>query len=149
MGISVDALREAAGDASSLDTPPPENCHWRQRLGYLLPTESDVWWSVRDEKTAQQVCDEIAAGLMDIAWPKMEEVASSDALALAHAWLEGRGQGLTVYERRANLAKLRAALGRKEEAQAAVHALEDASRGKSWAATTDYDVKRLRQQLLS
>lgn len=146
VGISVDALCKASGGASSQAMPPPERCHWRQRLGYLLPTQSDVWWSVKDEETAQQVCDEVAAGLMDVAWPKVEAMASSDALA--HAWLEGRGQGLTEYERRLNLAKLLMALGRKDEAQAAVQALEGASLGKSWAATAAYEVKHLRQQLL-
>jgi hypothetical protein len=102
---------------------------------------------VSDEKTAQAVCDEIAAGLIDIALPKVEVMASSDALV--NAWREGRGQGLTEYERRANLAKLLMALGRKEEAQAAAQALEDASLGKSWAASAAYDVKELRKQLLS
>lgn len=113
----------------------------------MLPAQSDVWWSVRDEQTAQAVCDEIAAGLLDIALPKVEAMASSDALV--NAWREGRGQGLTEYERRANLAKLLIALGRKEEAQAAVLALEDASLGKSWAMSAAYDLKEMRRQLLS
>jgi hypothetical protein len=150
VGISADALREvaaAAGGSSSSNVPPPERCHWRQRLGHLLPAQSDVWWSVSDEKTVQAVCDEIAAGLTDIALPKVEAMASSDALV--NAWREGRGQGLTEYERRVNLARLLMTLGRKEEAQAAVQALEDASLGKSWAASAAYDVKVLRKQLLS
>jgi Domain of unknown function (DUF4304) len=150
VGISADALREVAAVAvgsSSSDVPPPEKCHWRQRLGHLLPAQSDVWWSVRDAQTAQVACYEIAAGLTDIALPKVEAVASSDALV--NAWQEGRGQGLTEYERRASLARLLMALGRKEEAQAAVQALEEASLGKSWAVSAAYDVKELRKQLLS
>lgn len=150
VGISVDALRQVAaatGGPSASDVPPPDRCHWRQRLGHLLPARSDVWWSVSDEKAAQAVCDEIAAGLIDIALPKVEVMASSEALV--NAWREGRGQGLTEYERRANLARLLMALGRKEEAQAAVRSLEDASLGKSWAASAAYDVKELRKQLLS
>lgn len=147
VGISVDALRDvvaAEGGLSSSEVPPPEKCHWRQRLGHLLPAQSDVWWSVRDEQTAQSACDEIAAGLIDIALPKVEAMASSEALA--RSWQEGRGQGLTEYERRVNLARLLIALGRTEEAQAAVQALEDASLGKSWAASAAYDVKELRKQ---
>jgi hypothetical protein len=150
IGISVDALREvgaAAGGPSSSDVPSPEKCHWRQRLGYLLPAQRDLWWSVCDEQTAQAVCDEIAAGLTDTALPKVEAIASSDALV--NAWREGRGQGLTEYERLTNLARLLMALGRKEEAQVAVQSLENASLGKSWAASAAYDVKELRKQLLS
>ncbi len=148
VGISVDALREvvaAAGGPSSSDVPPPEKCHWRQRLGHLLPAQSDVWWSVCNEQTAKAVCDEIASGLINIALPKAEKLASSDALV--NSWQEGRGQGLTEYERRANLARLLIALGRKEEAQAAAQALEDSSLGKAWAASAAYDVKELRKQL--
>ena len=147
-GISVDALRDvvaAAGGPSSSDVPPSERCHWRQRLGHLLPVQSDVWWSVRDEKSAQSVCDEIASGLIDVALPKVEAMASSEALV--RSWQEGRGPGLTEYERRANLAKLLMVLGRKEEAQVAAQALEEASLGKSWAMSAAYDVKELRKQL--
>lgn len=146
-GISVDALRDviaAAGGPSSSDVPPPEGCHWRQRLGHLLPVQSDMWWSVRDEQSAQSVCDEIASGLIYIALPKVEAMASSEVLV--RSWQEGRGQGLTEYERLVNLARLLIALGRTKEAQVAVQALEDASLGKAWAASATYDVKELRKQ---
>ncbi len=150
LGISADVLRTvaaAAGGPPPEDVPPPEKCHWRQRLGRLLPAQSDVWWAVRDEQSAQAVCDEIATGLITIALPRVEAMASSNALV--DSWQEDRGQGLTEYERRAYLAKLLTALGRKEEAKAAVRALEDASIGKSWAASAAYDVTDLRRQLLN
>ncbi len=148
VGISVNALRDvvsARSGPSSEGVPPPEKCHWRQRLGHLLPAQSDVWWSIRDEQTARAVCDEIAAGLIDIALPQVELIASSEALA--RSWQEGRGQGLTEYERRINLARLLVALGRKEEAQSAVQALEAASLGKSWAVSAAFEVQELRKQL--
>jgi hypothetical protein len=147
IGISVDALRDVvavAGRTSSSELPAPEKCHWRQRLGHLLPAQTDVWWSVSDKQTAQSVCDEIAAGLIDIAAPKVEAIASSEALV--RSWQDGIGQGLTEYERRVSLAKLLIALGRKEEGRAAVRALEDAARGKSWEASAAYEVKELRKQ---
>ena len=147
-GISVDALRDvvaAAGGSSSSDVPPPEKCHWRQRLGYLLPAQSDMWWSVHDEQSARSLCDEIASELIDIALPKVEAIASSEALI--RSWKEGRGQGLTEYERRVNLARLLLALRRVEEARTALQALEDASLGRSWAASAAYDVKELRKQM--
>ena len=147
IGIAVDALRGVAvANAMALsDIPPLEKCHWRQRLGRLLPAQSDVWWSVRDEQTAKAICEEIAAGLIDDALPKVDAMASSEALV--RSWQEGRGQGLTEYERRSYLAKLLAVLGRNEEAQAAVQMLEDASLGKSWAVSAAYDIKELRKRL--
>lgn len=148
VGISIDALHAAVAAVDGIpssEVPPPEKCHWRERLGRLLPAQRDVWWSVRDEQTAQSVCDEIATGLLNHALSKVEAVASSEALVCL--WQQGRGQGLTEYERRANLARLLIALGRKEEAQAAVQALVEASRGKSWEGSARYDVKELRKQL--
>src|SRR4051812_16740583 len=53
LGISVDALRDAGsttGGPSFSENPLPEKCQWRERLGHLLPAQTDVWWSVRDEK---------------------------------------------------------------------------------------------------
>ncbi|MDP2825170.1 MAG: DUF4304 domain-containing protein [Sulfuritalea sp.] len=146
LGLSIDVLRAiASADGSASGVPSPEKCHWRARLGHLLLGESDVWWSVRDEQTARAVCDEIATGLIDAALPKVEAVASSESLATL--WEEGRGQGLTEYERRTNLARLLCALNRTEEAKAAIQALEDASLGKSWEVSAKYDAIDLRKQI--
>lgn len=146
VAISVDALRSVkSADPSSSDVPIPERCHWRQRLGRLLPAQSDTWWTVRDEHSVQAVCEALGVGLIDIALPEVLEMASSEALL--RAWQEGRGQGLTEFERRANLAKLLIATGRREQALAAVQDLEQASMGKSWAASAAYDAREMRKQL--
>ena len=145
LGLSIDVLRATAAVDGSSSTPSPDRCHWRERLGHLLPAASDIWWSVRDEQTALAACDEIVAGLVDVALPKIEAVASSKSLATL--WKEGRGQGLTEYERRAYLARLLCALNRMEEAGAAIQALEDASIGKSWEVSARYDVKELRKEV--
>lgn len=147
VGISVNALRAiaaAAVGASSADVPSPSKCHWRERLGLLMPVRRDLWWSVRDEETAQAVCDEVTSGVVEDALPQIEDVASTEVLIAQ--WQSGRGYGLTEYERRSNLARLLCALGRIEETQEAIQALEDASIGKSWEVSARYDVKELRKQ---
>jgi hypothetical protein len=146
VGISADALRTAAADGAQLSAiPRPETCHWRDRLGRLLGAESDVWWSVGSGLNTQSVCDEIADGLLETALPKVHAVASSDALV--RLWQDGRGRGLTEYERRVNLVKMLLALGRREEARVAVQALQDSSKGRSWEASARYDVEVARRQL--
>lgn len=149
VGISVDALRTSAigDDLSTVAVPRPERCHWRARVGRLLPAQRDVWWTVRDELTAQAACDETSAGLIEFALPKIYDVAASEALL--HLWREGRGQGLTEYERRSNLARLLCALNRTEETKAAIQALEDASRGKSWQTSAQFTVVELRKRIVS
>lgn len=147
LGISVDALRVDAtdGDPSMLPVPTVDRCHWRERVGRLLPAQRDVWWTVRDEPTAQALCDEISTGLIELALPTIDNVAGSEMLL--RLWKEGRGQGLTEYERRSNLAWLLCSLNRAEEAKAAIQALEEASRGKSWETSAQFTVGELRKQL--
>nr|WP_315835559.1 DUF4304 domain-containing protein [Bradyrhizobium prioritasuperba] len=117
-GISVDALRtDAFSEASATKVLRPESCHWRQRLGRLLPAQTDVWWSLRDERDVRSTCDEIVEGLMGQALPRIDEAASSASLILL--WRQDRGPGLTEYERRSNLARLLVALERIEEAKTA------------------------------
>lgn len=145
VGLSIDILRSSDLINGPSSVPSPEKCHWRERLGRLLPAESDVWWSIRDEQSALAVCEEVVSGLIRVALPKVEAVASSESLATL--WKEGRGRGLTEYERRANLAKLLCALKRTEEAKIAIQELENASLGKSWEVSARYDVKELRKQV--
>jgi hypothetical protein len=146
VGISADVLRtESFDDPRSEYALPLERCHWRQRLGRLLRDREDRWWSVRDEQRAQSLCDEIATSLREEAWPSIEDWASTSSL-IRH-WLEGRGPGLTEFERRSNLARLLFALGRFEDARFAVEALESASVGKGWEGTARTVATQIRTQL--
>ncbi len=145
VGLSIDVLRSSDLVNSQATVLSFEKCHWRERLGRLLPAESDVWWSIRDEQSARSVCEEVVTGLVRVALPQVEAVASSESLATL--WKGGRGRGLTEYERRTNLAKLLCALKRTAEAQVAIQELENASVGKSWEVSARYDVKELRKQI--
>lgn len=147
-GISVDVLRDVVGNVNavrSFSPPSVEQCQWRQRLGRFFPAQGDIWWSVSDEPSVQSVCSEIATALIDHAFPKIEEMASSEALI--RSWQEDRGQGLTEYERRRNLAQLLVILESRDEAEMAIRALEEASLGKSWAISAALQVKKLRAAL--
>lgn len=146
VGISVNALRaESGGTAPASSEARIERSHWRERLGRLLPTGSDVWWTVRDEQTAQLLCDEISAALTEHVLPQVEQIASSDALV--RLWREDKGRGLTEYERRSNLAALLCKTGQTDEADAAIQALEEASIGKSWEVSARVTAEHLRKQL--
>jgi len=147
VGVSLNALRTSYvdGDVSSGELSS-ESCHWRERLGRLLVTKSDMWWAVNDEQSAQTVCNEIGNGLADYALPSVIELASSDALI--QLWKSGYGQGLTEFERRSKLARLLCVLNRPEEARAAIQELEQASLGKSWENTAKFTANELRKLLI-
>jgi hypothetical protein len=145
LGISINVLRND-GDSSKLGSISKSiKPHWQTRLGRLLPINDDAWWSVRDQQTAIAACESIASDFIQIAFPKVQAEASSEALV--QAWREGRGRGLTEYERRANLAKLLYALGRNDEASAATRELEAASIGSSWEVAARHEVHNLHQLL--
>jgi Domain of unknown function (DUF4304) len=148
LGISLNSLRVLAASEVGMsddEVPPIEKCHWRTRLGRLLAQQSDVWWAAQDELSARTVCEEVVAGLVEIALPIVYEAASSEALI--YQWQLGHDNGLTTYERLASLARLLCVLNRIEDTKSAVQALEDASIGTSWEVSARCDVKVLRAQL--
>lgn len=141
VGLFAMALGIADEETSSASIPSTERCHWRARLGRLTSAQSDLWWVVGEGHEAQRVSEEIATEIVGSALPKIEPLTSSEALI--KEWLDGRGQGLTEYERRLNLARLLIASGRKEEARTAIQVLEEASTGKSWEVSARYEAKVL------
>jgi hypothetical protein len=147
VGISLNRLRTSDIDE---DVPTgvllPESCHWRERLGRLLVNQSDTWWAVSDEQSAQSVCHEVGSGLVEYALPKVIEIASSNALI--QLWKNGYGQGLTEFERRSNLARLLCVSNRPEEARAAIDELEQASLGKSWENSAKFTANELRKLMI-
>jgi Domain of unknown function (DUF4304) len=148
LGVSIDQLRILSANAVGLtgkEVPPIEKCHWRIRLGRLLLQKSDVWWAVHDGMSAHNSCEEIATGLIATALPIVYRLASSEALIAE--WQGGRGEGLTEYERLANLAKLLCLLNRIDETKNAIRALEEASIGTSWEVSARCDVNALRAQI--
>ena len=145
VGIFLDALRAFRGDDPAQADPSAEQCHWRARLGRLTAAQADVWWTIRNDEEARVLCDEIATAIATDALPRIEGLATTDAFV--DAWRSDKGQGLTEYERRANLARLLLVLGRKNEAREAMHALTAASEGKAWAAAAKVDAREIERLL--
>lgn len=144
-GISLDALRGFFSRESSDSVFSAEQCHWRSRLGRLMNSSGDVWWTVSSEEEVAVRCDEIVSAIKDVALPQMKTLAVAETLL--QLWQSDKGQGLTEYERRINLARLLVALGRKPQAQEALQVLETASLGKAWAASAKVDARELNRYL--
>ena len=144
-GISLDALRVFFSGEPSESSVSTEQCHWRSRLGRLMPPPSDVWWTINNDEEAESRCGEIVSIIRDIAFPQIKTLAVVETFV--QLWQSGRGQGLTEYERRISLARLLTALGRKSEAREALEAFEAASIGKAWAASAKVDARELNKHL--
>lgn len=144
-GVSLDALRGFSSRESAELGFSVEQCHWRSRLGKLMDSSSDVWWTINNDEEAVARCEKIVSAIRDIASPKLKTIAVAETFV--QLWQSDKGQGLTEYERRINLARLLVALGRKSEARDALQVLETASLGKAWAVSAKVDARELNRYL--
>ena len=76
-----------------------DDSHWRERLGFFLPENRDVWWPI-DESTVDSVGDQQREYLTSILIPELDKRHADEAL-LAE-WLAGRSPGLTKQQRLLN-----------------------------------------------
>jgi hypothetical protein len=80
-----------------VNKPTIPQCHWSERIGFLLSAQHDVWWEVSGREQAVAVGAEIAGLLQKHALPAMEEVDSTARLQAL--WEKGRSPGLGEMER--------------------------------------------------
>jgi hypothetical protein len=80
------------------------DCHWRQRLGFLLPEHTDKWWRIDDEISRTQIGQELCCRLISSAIPEMTRYVTDEALR--DLWLSGPSPGLTNLSRLMNLSVL-------------------------------------------
>lgn len=81
------------------------DCHWRSRLGHLMPENSDRWWRVASEEEASETAREVTLLLAEYGLPILEDLDSTDRLAAL--WETGKSPGLTAVQRDRYLSQLR------------------------------------------
>jgi Domain of unknown function (DUF4304) len=104
LGVFSPALDRALG--GSVGEPSEPACHWRERLGFLLPAHADVWWTVSDAAEAAAVAAEISDAIAAVGLSALGQVGSTQALRAL--WERDVCPGLTEYQRRRYLAALAA-----------------------------------------
>jgi hypothetical protein len=99
--------------------------HWRTRIGQLLPTPKDRWWSFTAESLAPCIAD-VQYHLTTYAIPTLQQY-SSDA-ALCELWTTGSRLGLdSEVVRLESLALLAKVYGTEEEVDAWLEVLQRTS----------------------
>lgn len=102
VNLGVFILSEKLGQLNR--RPTIWDCHWRRRLGNLLPRPADQWWQIEDENSAYLVAHEIIRLLGEFGFPALDRVSSS--AKLVSLWQTGQSPGLTEFECKSLLAKL-------------------------------------------
>lgn len=72
------------------------DCHWRERVGFMMPQREDVWWSIESPADALAVTKEVQHALRQLT-PTL--VALTDDHMLRDEWLADRSPGLTEIQR--------------------------------------------------
>jgi len=86
--------------------------HIGSRIGALLPTHADHWWSISKEEDIPVVTSEVVAALHEYGMPYLESVATLQGVAELSGFIPGFGRRLTLV--RAAALEL---VGRKREAE--------------------------------
>lgn len=73
--------------------PSISDCHWRKRIGLLLPQEQDFWWEINDKVSMPILTDEIINILKRFAIPEIQKYISDGSLE--KSWMAGISDGLT------------------------------------------------------
>jgi hypothetical protein len=73
------------------------DCHWQERLGFLMPDPQDRWWTASTDAEALEVGKLVADLVKTFAIPELNRLTSTQALATL--WRSGRSPGLTKHQR--------------------------------------------------
>lgn len=94
LGVHIPALQDPQRTEKNRSI---SSCHWRQRIGSLMPEKNDVWWSIQTPEEASSVATAITRAVEQFGLPAVEQV--STVAALKQLWESGHGPGLTEVER--------------------------------------------------
>jgi hypothetical protein len=74
------------------------SCHWRQRIGHLIPEKRDKWWEITSESGAIEAAKEIKRLTVEFAVPQL--LTRDTASKLLTCWKSGEYGGLTGEQRK-------------------------------------------------
>lgn len=102
LGVASGSLLRFFGNPARV--PTIDQCHWRQRLGFVMPEASDRWWRLSTDHDSERLVDELSEALVKFAIPAIE-VHLQDT-ALRTVWESGVAPGITETDRQKYLSAL-------------------------------------------
>jgi hypothetical protein len=123
--------------------PSIDACHWRERVGFLLPERQDKWWVIQASEPFDSLADELRVCLVYVAIPAIEQHLSDDQLS--SEWLSGKSPGLTDIQRLINLSVLLKAAGADSALREVRKELKEKSEGRPAALMVKQHLDNLEQ----
>lgn len=121
-----------------------DDCHWRERLGFLLPSRQDKWWTIDANTSITYLAEEISDYITALAIPKLNEYVRDESLR--DLWLSGHSPGLTNFQRLMNLSVMIKALGPMNRLELVVNELQQSVEGTPTAFVAKAHLQRLEQE---
>lgn len=126
LGIYSKALK--VFDSFDIKSKPSiSDCHWRMRIGFLLPQKQDYWWEINDKTSLSNLIVEIINILKELAIPEMQKYITDESLE--KSWMAGVSEGLTEQQMYLYLIAL-LKIHNREALQVKVEELKRFSKGK-------------------
>jgi hypothetical protein len=141
LGVYVRPVAKLFHPADVKDRPDIWDCHWRIRLGYLLPEQGDKWWSSGSLVELDPSISEIDHGLTKYGVPELLRVL--DPAELRNDWLDGRSPGLTDMQRLLNVSVLVQELGPPERLPMLIYELRSQSQGRPHEQVVENHIEKL------
>lgn len=118
-----------------------DDCHWRERIGFLLPDRDDRWWTIGGGDDAAIVTGAVGGAIESVAVPAVNAHLRDEALR--DEWLTGKSPGLTDIQRLLYLTILLKEIGPHGALPTAVAELERKSEGKAIESVVMRHIEKL------
>lgn len=141
LGVWSDRIAGFMPSSSKAQPPAITECHWRERIGFLLPKREDEWWSITQVDDVEVVKRELAPALENVVIPVV--LAHIGDEALRDEWLCGEAPGLTDMQRLMYLSIMLKEIGPHDALESVIAELKQQTEGKPAEATVHRHLQKL------
>lgn len=140
LGVQSITLAQVLENNSS-DRATIEDCHWKKRIGFLLPQKQDYWWVIEENSTSMEnLVGEISDILTETVLSDLKSHITDESLK--QEWLNGLSEGVTELQRYIYLTTI-LKLSNDERLSTIIDAFLSFSKGKSYEYTAKEHLKEL------
>ncbi len=139
IGISSQILFQFYNEP--IKRPKIEDCHFRQRIGHILPQPKDTWWTINDNSNLAGLDEEILTSTGHYIIPELQKYSSNSALR--DLWISGRSPGLTKFQRLMHLMVLLNEIGPTEKLEQIIEELRFGTKGKPSGITAEIYIDKI------
>ncbi len=139
LGISSQLLYNFYNE--TIKRPKIEDCHFRERIGFLLPQHKDKWWTINANSNLVDLNEEIFSSTEHYIVPELEKYSSNSNLR--DLWISGRSPGLTDFKRLMNLMILLKEIGPTEMLEQVIEELRLDAQGTPAGITAEIYIDKI------